>query len=460
MNLGFNRRYVLVPVLLSVALVAGAFLVVETGQARLLARARQVEDCHERLMLLGRLLRVMTDAETGQRDFMLTEDPTSLESLESARADIEPVLDKLRAHYEKAQLGDALGRIRTLRSLVGEKMGELTLTVAYQQERGQAVAFDLVRTNVDKRSMDRIRKVIQAQQILEGRMLADISRSSERDLLITRAITIAGTAFNIILVIVAGRLITRVIQQRIAAAQRLESDKLALEHEVALRTEELSALSSHLQDVSENEKAALARELHDELGGLLVSAKMDISALRRKLGTEDPDSRSRWDRVMNALDAGVQLKRRVIEQLHPTLLDNMGLLAALRWQFQESCGRAGLKCTEDLPNEELPLSKEAAIAIFRVAQESMTNILKHANASAAALEVTITGEDMVLSIRDDGIGFSPGLNESASNVYGWASMRVRIHMLGGHWQAGPQPNGKGTEITVRVPLRNIQPAAA
>ena len=121
-------------------------------------------------------------------------------------------------------------------------------------------------------------------------------------------------------------------------------------------------------------------------------------------GAEDADSRVRWERILGALDSGVDLKRRVVEQLRPTLLDNMGLYAALRWQLQESCGRAGLKCDEYMPEHELAISSAAAIAIFRVAQEAMTNIIKHARATAVELRVVVRNEELIVTIRDNGIG--------------------------------------------------------
>jgi len=104
--------------------------------------------------------------------------------------------------------------------------------------------------------------------------------------------------------------------------------------------------------VSEREKAVLARELHDELGGLLVGARMDLSWAEQHLARDDPDMKQRLHRRAASLSAGVDLKRRIIEELRPTLLDNVGLFAALRWQLKETCGSAGLRCTEVYPDEE------------------------------------------------------------------------------------------------------------
>ena len=159
-----------------------------------------------------------------------------------------------------------------------------------------------------------------------------------------------------------------------------------------------------MQGVSEQEKSALSRELHDELGGLLVAARMDLSWLQQRLPTSNPAIEQRFKRIHDSLSAGVELKRRVVEELRPTLLDNMGLFAALRWQFKETCRRTGLVCTESIPTLEPPLSPDAAIGIFRIAQEAMTNILKHAKAKSADLAVTVHNDTFTLRVTDDGRG--------------------------------------------------------
>ena len=193
----------------------------------------------------------------------------------------------------------------------------------------------------------------------------------------SRWTTIAATIFNMLLVGVASRLVYLDMRRRVQLTAELRDQKLQLERKVEERTRELVELSTHLQSVAEREKASLARELHDELGGLLVGARMDISWAEQHLTKSDTDLKQRLHRVQQNLSAGVDLKRRIIEELRPTLLDNVGLFAALRWQMKETCGRAGLKCIESYPDEEPRFKSEASIALFRIAQEAFSNILKH-----------------------------------------------------------------------------------
>jgi signal transduction histidine kinase len=216
------------------------------------------------------------------------------------------------------------------------------------------------------------------------------------------------------------------------------------------RTAELSDLSEHLQTATELEKSRLARELHDELGGLLVAIKMDLAQLARKLDVTAPDIQVRWQRIQAALTAGVALKRRVIEELRPTLLDNMGLVEALRWQAEETCANAGITLEATYPDEELKLDTNVAIAVFRVAQESMTNMVKHARATRLRLNLEVTPVELVLTIEDNGIGINTS-GERRGDAHGLLSMKYRMQSIGGTFYIG-RASKQGTVVSVRLPL--------
>jgi signal transduction histidine kinase len=268
-------------------------------------------------------------------------------------------------------------------------------------------------------------------------------------------VSAAGAVLNIGLVLLAIRLVYSDMRRRTRQAAALHNQKSELEQQVEARTRELAALSTHLQGVSEQEKSALSRELHDELGGLLVAARMDLSWLQQRLHTSDPAIEQRFKRIHDSLSAGVDLKRRVVEELRPTLLDNMGLFTALRWQFKETCRRTGLRCTETIPESELKFSPDAAIGVFRIAQEALTNILKHSEAKSADLFLTIEGETFTLRISDDGKGI-PSTRLANSTSHGLASMRHRIAGLGGVWDIRSADSG-GTVITARIPMARMLP---
>src|SRR5580692_8619429 len=257
---------------------------------------------------------------------------------------------------------------------------------------------------------------------------------------------------NVVLLVLAAGLIYQYLHRRAAQTEELRVQKLKLEHEVEDRTRELVELSTHLQSLAEREKASLARELHDELGGLLVGARMDISWAEQHMTKDDPDLKLRLNRVQQNLAAGVDLKRRIIEELRPTLLDNVGLFAALRWQMKETCAGAGLKCTESYPDEEPRFKSEASIALFRIAQEAFSNILKHSRAKAADITLDMDEETLLLRISDDGIGM-PAEQFTAIGSHGLASMRHRVRALGGRLDVRKPASG-GTMLIVQIPIAN------
>jgi signal transduction histidine kinase len=228
------------------------------------------------------------------------------------------------------------------------------------------------------------------------------------------------------------------------------------------REAELSELAANLQSVAESEKVLLARQLHDELGGALVGAKMDLAWLRRRIGSTDPEVVSRWDRLERALETGITFKRRVVEQLRPTLLDNLGFYAAARWLAEETCVAAGLKCELDLPLPEPALNKDTGIALFRILQESLQNVIRHARAGAVRIKVSIEQPENLLHmiIADDGVGVAPERVRTLGSR-GLGSMRHRMRAIGGQFQVR-SVMGKGTEVAVVAPLvetlRNEQPA--
>jgi signal transduction histidine kinase len=336
--------------------------------------------------------------------------------------------------------------------LIGKRLADLATTAAIQKTQGTAAAVALVKTSVGSDTGDAINDILDELRSRESLEHREASANWSRSLTLSRWVTIAGTIFNMLLVGVAARLVYMDMRRRTLQTAELRDQKLKLEREAEERTRELVELSTHLQSLAEREKAGLARELHDELGGLLVGARMDISWAEKHLAHDDPDIRLRLQRVQKNLSAGVDLKRRIIEELRPTLLDNVGLFAALRWQLKVTCGSAGLKCVESYPEDEPKFSSEAAIALFRIAQESFTNILKHSAAKSMDITLNTDGDTIVMQISDDGKGI-PEDRLTAAGSHGLASMRHRVRALGGRLSVRSSAS-VGTALLVQIPAAN------
>jgi signal transduction histidine kinase len=446
-----GRWYIALPPLLLIGFLVGLFFLAAAGQSRLNATDERVHSSEIRERALNEFVALITDVESEQRGYLLIGDASYLQSYRTAAAKIEPALDRLRAGY--LPLSEPVAEIRRLRVLTGEKLGELEATLAVYQQRGAAPAMGVVRTDIGKKTTNDILGIVAILRSKENTEFSAATTRWQSDLQLSHFITISGAILNIGLVVLATGLVYGDMRRRARLATDLRDQKQELARQVDERTRELTALSTHLQGVSEQEKSALSRELHDELGGLLVAARMDLSWLQQRLPTSDPAIEQRFRRIHESLSAGVDLKRRVVEELRPTLLDNMGLFAALRWQFKESCRRTGLKCSETIPEIEFKFHPDAAIGVFRVAQEALTNILKHADAKSADLAVDIQSETFVLRVSDDGKGILPNRLQTITS-HGLGSMKHRIAALGGTWDVQTPASG-GTIVTARIPLKSM-----
>ena len=237
-------------------------------------------------------------------------------------------------------------------------------------------------------------------------------------------------------------LVDRQLEAKAALAGRMEG-------QVADRTRELASLTDFLQTHNEREKASLARELHDALGGILTPAKMDLAWLEARLGSE-PEFRERMHRLSALIDQGIDLKRRIIETLRPSLLDHLGLASALQWYVEETCREAGLACHLRISDKLERLPPDLEIAFYRIVQEGLNNVVKHANGHTFDLDLERTPEGLRVIIGDDGVGISD-LPKAKSLSHGLAGMMHRVRSLGGTFDVTAD-SGSGTRIQVFVPL--------
>ena len=229
-----------------------------------------------------------------------------------------------------------------------------------------------------------------------------------------------------------------------------EAELRALVARLQAENASLDSLSNFLQAQAEREKALLARELHDSLGGILTPAKMDLAWLESRLGPE-PQYTERIKRLNALLDQGIDLKRRIIENLRPSLLDHLGLASALQWYVDETCRAARLDCKMRISERLERLPGDLEIALFRLVQESLANTIKHASAKAVDLEVDRTETGLRVCISDDGVGIAD-LDRARSLSHGLAGMMQRVRSVGGTFDLITHP-GRGTRIEVFVPLK-------
>ncbi len=202
---------------------------------------------------------------------------------------------------------------------------------------------------------------------------------------------------------------------------------------MAARTEELSALSTYLLRMMESERSQLAKELHDELGGLITAAKMDMAWLHAHIGsTLDAASEEKFRSVVQMLNQAMMLKRRVVESLRPSLLDHFGLPVALRSHFDEQCGRAGIEYIATLAGGDArPGARPCSSSLFRVAQEALANLLARGEAKHVELVIEAEGEGYLMTLGDDGTAMDEtqlralvGMRHRLLGAGGWLEVDV------------------------------------
>ncbi|UUZ76094.1 PAS domain-containing sensor histidine kinase [Polaromonas sp. P1(28)-13] len=213
--------------------------------------------------------------------------------------------------------------------------------------------------------------------------------------------------------------------------------------------EELSALASEAHAIREGEKTRIARELHDELAQSLTALKMDTIWVRDHLPGGAQAAAAKLGDMVAMLDTTVAATRRIAADLRPLLLDDLGLVPAIEWLVQTFTQRTGVACTLSA-DEEVELHEPYATAVFRIVQESLANVAKHAQASQAEVKIERTPDAVMLRVRDNGLGFSLAAPRKPNSL-GLMGLRERAHLLKGRIDIDSQP-GQGTCIDVRIPV--------
>lgn len=434
-------------------LVAGLLLSVTElayhGAGSRLTRLAAMDQARYELL---RVLRRVTDAESGERGFLLTGGPEYLVPYQSARADVFDGLHKLEQLYNDIGSAPAEVRRKRIAALAVGKLSEIEEVLRLDHSGARDTALEMVRTGIGRDQMDQLRKEVDEllhEQTIAG---ADALGSVYDTLLLNRVGVAALTLIGLAVLsgfLRQGKLFDRQLAERQAEVQA-ERDRL--EREVILRTADLTELARHLQTAREDERARLARDLHDELGALLTAAKLDVARIRPKLLQAAPDLQPRLAHLVEALNSGIALKRRIIEDLRPSTLSSLGLVPALEILCNESSERLGLPIEARL--EPVRLAPSADLVVFRFVQESLTNIAKYAHAKRVTVSVVAEGERALVTVQDDGVGFD--VNRSRRGSHGLLGMRFRVEAERGEFGLQSAP-GRGTTLTAWLPLASAEP---
>ncbi len=392
---------------------------------------------------------LVMDAESSLRGYFLSGSEVYLGPLRTASSEIDTQFAELNT-----LLADSPAQrknLAQLRALVTRKLDSMNQALEVYRKGGLTDIVAIAASGDDRALQDEIRlqvviMVQEQNEVLASRRAAFYTEYHNA--------VMTGIAINAMAILVLAlfyRLIRRAFHARQASARALQMANDNLESTVALRTEQLSVLSRHLISVSEKEKARLARELHDELGSHLTAINIDINAVADRLRQREPELADMLDRARGTLLNTVEMKRRIVEDLRPSMLDNLGLSMAL----QSYCGDFGrvtrVDCEALIEGDVDAAGPMQAIAVFRIVQESLNNSAKYAQARQVTVHVAREDTQLALEILDDGIGIDA--EELAKpKSHGLLGMRERALLLGGTLTIRRGVNGRGTCIEAVIPL--------
>ncbi len=413
------------------------------------AKIRQAEQTRHSV---SHLMQTMVDSETGQRGYLLTGNPRYLEPYESATAQLGQAVQDLRGLL--ASSPEDLAEFETMVRHIERKRAELELSVTMRKNGKDEAWLFMLTTDVGKNQMEAIRK---SADHLAARALARMEAAHakvDHSLLLSR-IGIAAMGLGALLAFYMYLLQTQAL---LAAGMReqstLQQERDRLEKQVSERTATLAELATHLQDVREDERGHLARELHDELGALLTAAKLDVARIRSRLGSNLPEASERLEHLTKTLNSGIALKRRIVEDLRPSSLSHLGLVASLEILAREFADRAALPVRTHL--DPVDLSGSVQLTVYRLVQESLTNMGKYAQASSADIRVLDEADQIVIEVEDNGIGFDTA--HIGAGSHGLAGMRHRVEAAGGKLTI-QSARGKGTRVRAVLPKSKLTHAA-
>ncbi|MBC7918345.1 MAG: CHASE3 domain-containing protein [Rhodoferax sp.] len=380
-------------------------------------------------------------AQTAQRSYLLTDRREALVPYNKALHDLETTFSFLQERYNKDPVAtEVLTRLRAVTDVLLLQMAQ----TIRQHTVGQRIGLE----DDDDQQVETIRTLSDQLLDLESARGAASQDDVYRTLMLSRVGVALLSAICLLALVMYLRQSFALTRQQQAVQHIAQDDRDRLEIEVRQRTAQLTELTHHLQTAREDERHRLARNLHDDLGALLTSAKLDAARIRSRLAGAGsvPESLALLAHLVDTLNSGIALGRRIIEDLRPSALSNLGLVATLEILVGEFAAHSGVQIHSTLA--PVALKENAELMVYRLVQEAMTNITKHARATQVWVTLGMIEGQVEVSVRDDGAGFDT--QTKTTSAYGLVGMRFRVEAEGGALTVVSAP-GKGTLIQVRIP---------
>ena len=391
------------------------------------------------------LERNLLNAEAGQRAYLLSGgDSEARRPYDNALAEIGESLGFLQLHYVTDPKAGAA--VTQLSKLIESTRSELTLAMHAFEGGPRKTRAEIPRSAIGTQRMAAIH-ALGAELLEHESSRVQAGRDNIYQTLMLSRIGVALlSGLSLLALALYLRQAALLDRQQQQQQHLMQAERDRLESEVARRTTQLTELTRHLQTARVDERARLARDLHDELGAFLTSAKLDAARIKARLAGTAPEALERLGHLVETLNSGIAMKRRIIEDLRPSALQHLGLVAALEILTREFAEQSGIALEHTL--EPVALEADAELVVFRLVQEAITNIAKYAKARHVWVGLSMQGEQVHVSVRDDGVGFNTAA--PSTSAHGLVGMRFRVEAEGGSLTVQSAP-GQGTLIRVTLP---------
>ncbi|CDY77921.1 Sensor histidine kinase [Caballeronia glathei] len=441
----------------AIVITVGGLVILESGRMRIAAEYEIALDAKGATTRLTALAADLATLTADERAYQITPDASYAAHFRQSAARIRRTVATLEEYYRRKGDDAALASFAQVSAAAEAHIGTGLATLA-DPARGETGRARALAASGDDEILASALALLRLTEERRAQHALDASRADQR---ISTFCVGALCALNIVLFLLLFRNLGIQLDKQDRAQKKLITQQEELDRLVFERTRQLEALAWHLQSVSENEKTELARELHDELGSILTASKMDVSWVNARLKQSEPAMAEKLARALANLDQGIALKRRIIEDMRPTVLANFGLVTALSTLADEAAQRNGWTLALTVPDDDIKLGGDIEIALFRVAQESLTNAAKYAHASGISVALTLDEERVSLFIADDGVGIRPQ-DLKRTHTHGLLGMRQRVSARGGRIEIERRvPHGTAIRVTMpRARAADASDAAA
>lgn len=414
----------------------------------------QIDQVQRNINVLQQLRTSLNLAESAQRGYLLTQRQelvtTFNQAIEASRRHIRKIEGLFNGQTVVMRGKQEQNWLIALNSTLEAKNAEMKLAISLVQSGKAEEAMQVIKLDQGVIEMARFMQYSQILLDQQREAQSQLVKKREQTIVITRIALIGTALILLLLVIMVIRQLVQEMNSRDHLRQQLARDCAAYEERIRSNSYMMKTLALDYQSDVERARQKLARDLHDELGSILTATKMDISWTIRRVKDQDPEIVEKLDKTMRYLNQGIQFKRQVVQNLHPSIITTIGFWPALKSLIEDMAERNDWKLDLILPNEQIELPETLCLIAYRVVQESLNNASKYAYATKVSLHMVDALDYLKLEIEDNGVGAD--LDKAAASTHGLSGIRNRIMAIGGRVDITSAPN-QGFHLVAIIPTK-------